>query len=390
MHKKFACRVAFGKVYENVYFFMSYLYYAFVWRKNSMFDSFVSLGWFCGTASAMSRYGLRKMSSPFDWCFSELYGVIHFLESDFNDFMSKDNIKVLEERPGEIKDVKWEIHFTHDIKEDYEKERDTIVEKYSRRIENLKEEIKRGSVCFVRAVHSQDEIKYIVNNAEYIQMVIKKYNECNEIIFLIPYYMVVPTVFPFKKYILKINIYQGNCRTALRDMFDTNQDFIEYCQNNYAPDKLAYNKVFDLEKECRFWRNRAGFTVEKNAVKKIDNAYKNIQINESRFQRLLMIARCDFSKLDIPNKIIIYGAGDIGKFFYDKIYEYTQVLCFLDKAPFEEQYKSIPIIKPNEYIPQNDITVIVIPTYDFKEIKEFLQTIWNIKISIIGIEEFLI
>lgn len=96
----------------------------------------------------MSRHGLRKMSSPFDWCFSGLYGVMHFLESDFNDFMSKDNIKVLNNRPKEIKDVKWGIHFNHDVKEDYEKERDAIVEKYSRRIKNLNKEIRTGKVCF--------------------------------------------------------------------------------------------------------------------------------------------------------------------------------------------------------------------------------------------------
>lgn len=101
-----------------------------------------------------------------------------------------------------------------------------------------------------------------------------------------------------------------------------------------------------------------------------------------------MIARCDFSKLEIPDKIIIYGAGDIGKLFCDRIYEYTQVECFLDKAPFEEQYKGIPIIKPDEYTLQSDITVIVIPTYDFKEIKEILQSIWNNKIQIIRMEEF--
>lgn len=112
----------------------------------------------------------------------------------------------------------------------------------------------------LRAVRNQDEIKYIVNSAEYINKVVKKNNDCNEIIFLILYYMLVPTVFPFKKYIIKLNIYQS-CHTALRDMFDTNQDFIEYCQNNYAPDKLAYNKVFDLEKECRYWCSREGIKI---------------------------------------------------------------------------------------------------------------------------------
>lgn len=34
-----------------------------------MFDSFISLGFFCGTAASMSGHGLRSFSGPFDWIF---------------------------------------------------------------------------------------------------------------------------------------------------------------------------------------------------------------------------------------------------------------------------------------------------------------------------------
>lgn len=353
-----------------------------------MFDSFISLGWYCGTASAMSRHGLRKMSSPFDWCFSDLYGVIHFLETDFDDFMAEENIQVLCDRPKEIKDIKWGIHFNHEIKENYENERVEIVEKYARRIKKLKEEFSRRTVCFIRAVRNQDEIKWIVNNARYIETVIKK-NKGNNIIFLIPHYMSVPSEFPFDKYILQLNVYQGNCRTAMRDMFDSVQEFVEYCKENYPANELANNKIFDLEKECRFWRNRAGFLVEKNAVKQIDGAYKSLQTAESRFQRLLSVVKYEYNNRVFPDKIIIYGAGDIGKLFCDKIREHTQVECFIDKAPCQNEYDGIKIYKPECYLPQDDVVVVVIPTYDFEKIKEQLKSIWNENISIIAIEEFL-
>ena len=53
-----------------------------------MYNSFISLGWFCGVASSMSKYGLRSFSSPFDWYFSDFKSVLHFIETDFIDFLA--------------------------------------------------------------------------------------------------------------------------------------------------------------------------------------------------------------------------------------------------------------------------------------------------------------
>lgn len=37
------------------------------------YENCISLGWFCGTASAMSMFGLRCFSGPFDWCRATSY-----------------------------------------------------------------------------------------------------------------------------------------------------------------------------------------------------------------------------------------------------------------------------------------------------------------------------
>ena len=52
-----------------------------------MYEHIVSLGWYCGVAASMSRYGFREMSGPFDWMFSDFEGVLHFLETSFEDFL---------------------------------------------------------------------------------------------------------------------------------------------------------------------------------------------------------------------------------------------------------------------------------------------------------------
>ena len=55
-----------------------------------MFRHYISLGCFCGTASAMSKYGLRSFSGPFDWCVSSLSGILHFMENNFTDFLCRE------------------------------------------------------------------------------------------------------------------------------------------------------------------------------------------------------------------------------------------------------------------------------------------------------------
>lgn len=73
-----------------------------------MFKAFISLGAACMTAASMEKYGLRDGSYPFDWVVSQLYGVFHFLENDFEDFLCREN---LSEDGKRFYDGKWRIHF---------------------------------------------------------------------------------------------------------------------------------------------------------------------------------------------------------------------------------------------------------------------------------------
>lgn len=49
---------------------------------------FVSLGCFCATSHALQLLGLKLYSYPFDWVRSSLGGVIHCLDSHFEDFLT--------------------------------------------------------------------------------------------------------------------------------------------------------------------------------------------------------------------------------------------------------------------------------------------------------------
>lgn len=60
-----------------------------------MYDHIVSLGWYCGIASSMAKNGFRENSGPFDWMFSSLEGVLHFLESSFEDFLDWNHLEIL-------------------------------------------------------------------------------------------------------------------------------------------------------------------------------------------------------------------------------------------------------------------------------------------------------
>lgn len=197
-----------------------------------MFKSFISLGWFCGTASSMSEYGLRCISGPFDWCFSELEGIMELMNDDFRDFLNKRNLRVDENEPTRFRDIKYDITYVHEVKQNFEAEYNEIVEKYVRRINKFKDSYNsERPVCFIRAVHKPGELEYIVKNGKHINEIIKRFNAETEIVFLVPKFMSVPQDFAFKAYILDIDKYEG-AEDTLKTLFDTNEEFITWCCEN--------------------------------------------------------------------------------------------------------------------------------------------------------------
>lgn len=331
-----------------------------------MFKYFISLGWFCGTASSLAKYGLRSFSGPFDWYYSELEGIIHFLSCDFQDFLCKDNLKCLEDRKLEFEDCKYGFHFNHDVKRDFDEEYDSVYEKYMKRIMKFRYAVKEKS-CFVRAVRSNEELTYILNNEKMISELVRQYNPDNEIVYLVPQYMKIPNGFSSKYFSLNINEYRGHTQIELQSLFDTSKEFVDFCLKQYDRNSRKDNLIFELTKEV--------------------NKYKKLEV---RHNLLLKILRMDFEKIKIPNKIAIYGLGDNGKFFYERVKDKCTVECFIDAEPKEDMYEGVHVISAKNYIASKDTIIIVTPTYAFEEINNKLeQTCDMASLNVISLEKLL-
>ena len=139
-----------------------------------MFKAFISLGWACVTAASMGKYGLRDGAYPFDWVRSQLNGVLHFLENDFEDFLCREHLS----EDGKIfYDRKWGIEFIHDGSIATEGEYGNICEKYKRRIQRFRKTVQEGKVLFVRAIMDQAEVCWVKENSEYISKIINNFQK---------------------------------------------------------------------------------------------------------------------------------------------------------------------------------------------------------------------
>jgi hypothetical protein len=77
-------------------------------------------------------------------------------------------------------------------------------------------------------------------------------------------------------------------------------------------------------------------------------------------------------KMDIPECVMIYGAGNIGKILYKKVKIRFRIICFIDNYNKERTYNDIPIIKSHElkgYDCKN-IRIIITPTYEYDKIQQ--------------------
>ncbi len=173
-----------------------------------MYRNIISLGWFCGTAASLSKYGFRSFSGPFDWYYSSLSGVVQCIDSDFKDFLKFENLFKIPGNPKEFEDTKYKFHFMHEIETSLEKDYNTIYQKYIRRIHNFRMAMKEGSVC-IRAVRNVEEIDYILNNAFYIEQIIKRMNNSNELVLLFLNSFKAVCKVPFRYFVLNIDRWGG-------------------------------------------------------------------------------------------------------------------------------------------------------------------------------------
>jgi hypothetical protein len=208
----------------------------------SQYDNCVSLGWFCGTASSLSKLGLRSQSGPFDWYFSHYGAVLNQIENDFQDFMVKDNLEIVDGDTKKFRDIKYGFHYIHDVKEDFESEYELIRNKYFRRVERFRQTIKQPTVFF-RCIRDSEEVEYINHNWEYAENLLKKFNEKNHIIYVYRSNLKNLTD-KVQSYRLNINQYIG-CTYEMRHLFDSSDELLDICSRLISTEKMQKNIEYD-------------------------------------------------------------------------------------------------------------------------------------------------
>ena len=87
------------------------------------------------------------------------------------------------------------------------------------------------------------------------------------------------------------------------------------------------------------------------------------------------------------NSVVIYGASDVGRLFYDVISEEgITVKFFIDRALGGERVNGIPVIAPTNVVVDDTDVIVVTPTSYFDEIKGELRN-QNIKNPILSLED---
>ncbi len=352
-----------------------------------MFNYFISLGPTCATASSMSKYGLRSFSGLFDWLITfDFSWVLRCIETDFKDFLQQENLEPLTasdfgwlyhfykteskaflrqreleliDTPRKFKEKHSGFMFIHE-EHNYITEFNVVKQKYEKRIKNFIMACHKKT-CFLRRVPEERELEYIVGHADYIKKVIGKYNKENDIIFLVNKEIPIPLNLPFKVYRTPIDLIDPSF-LGLRSHFDGATEFLGYCWSNYPRYALISNLQFDYEKESK--RERA---------LKNEKSLKREKDNIMRYRTMTAIANHDFSKDRFPPEIMIYGAGNLGRTLYKRIFNYTHVECFIDRSKFGTEIQGVPVRPLDALKDIKEACIIVSTTYDFEAIKASLQ-----------------
>lgn len=209
----------------------------------SKFENCISLGWFCGTASSLEKLGLRSFSGPFDWLFSDDFSVVlKLMDKDFLDFMKEENLVTDDVNAKRFRDIKNGLIYNHDVKSDFDIERKNIIKKYSRRVKRF-QTARRKPTMFFRTVRSNEEVKWIIENTEYINRVIKQFNNQNSITYILLKEM---NSLPDEMIWFRLNVakYSGTVY-EMRNLFNQSGELISYCESLLSTDKVTKNLLFD-------------------------------------------------------------------------------------------------------------------------------------------------
>lgn len=209
------------------------------------YENCISLGWFCGCASSLSKLGLRSTSGPFDWYFSDLWAVLEQIDNAFKDFMKRENLKESADNHQTFIDTKYGFCCNHDIQESFENEIDEICIKYHKRAQRFLNMITNPTL-FIRIVKDEKEVNYINRNWQKAENIIKKYNVKNSII-----YVVVKSLNKLSKNVLSFCLgadgYIGKTY-EMRHLFDTSSRLIKFLSTSISNKNRIQNLEFDKRK----------------------------------------------------------------------------------------------------------------------------------------------
>ena len=269
------------------------------------------------------------------------------METDFSDFLRRDQLESYVSHTKKFRDKASGFVFLHE-REHYRDQYELLKQKYDRRIQKFLLASCKGT-CFLRYICGQDELDYMKDNAEYVRHIIGRHNRQNEIVLLAREDIHVPEDMPFRTFQI-VGELSTETRPAIRGWFDGMPEFLEYCGRNYSGDKLIKNFIFDRE-------------AEEQEFRRIDRRYRTL--TEMLFY--------DFSQVVLPPEIMIYGAGKMGQVLYEKICQYTEVKCFVDRSKGGTKFKDIPVCSIIDLDPETNAFIIVSTTYDFESIRENIQ-----------------
>jgi len=120
-----------------------------------MDNEFISLGNWCAVACGLQAIGVKVKAYPFDWCRSPMDGVIHCLETEFQDFLTYTKVEDFQGRPA-YHGALWGGSFWHHDLKDEGVRHDVL-----RRIQRLLghgHEVASKPLVFVRGVNSLREL----------------------------------------------------------------------------------------------------------------------------------------------------------------------------------------------------------------------------------------
>lgn len=317
------------------------------------FDYCMSLGWYCGTASALSRLGLRSVSGPFDWYFSTLDSVLKIINNRFSDFMSKENLEMVPDKPKEFIDKKYGFHCNHDVEISFEQEVNDICLKYARRASRFLE-LTKMKICFFYMVKTSEEIAYIIDNNDYIENTIKSLNPYNHIVYVTLNNM-PPLSDKQKFYVIDRDQHIGKTY-EMRHMFDSNTELVSLCGSLLDESTIKSNREFDFKTNED--KIRGGFIKYK-----IENNYSHISNSI-----------VDYLSIESTDDFYVWGAGQRGlpmaKYLLHKGLPLKAIIDNNNKKNID---LDLPIILPSE-VPNNaKILIAVVKDYE----QEIIEQIYN-------------